>query len=114
MAAAIGREVIAMLQTGEFQRRAETLGDRLAAGLGELVGKGVDEVRTRGLWAGLDVSPDLMTGRHVCEQLLGHGVLAKEAHGQTVRLAPPLVASEEDIDLLITALRSVCSARSAT
>jgi ornithine--oxo-acid transaminase len=49
------------------------------------------------------------TGRHVCEQLLEHGVLAKEAHGQTVRLAPPLVASEEDIDLLIAALCSVCS-----
>ena len=33
LAAAIGREVIAMLQTGEFQKRAETLGDWLAAGL---------------------------------------------------------------------------------
>jgi ornithine--oxo-acid transaminase len=109
IAAAIGREVIAMLQTGEFQSRAKILGDRLAAGLGELVGKGVDEVRTRGLWAGLDISPDVTTGRHVCEQLLEHGVLAKEAHGQTVRLAPPLVASEEDIDLLIAALCSVCS-----
>ncbi len=57
LAAAIGREVIAMLQTGEFQKRAETLGDRLAAGLGELVGHGVDKVRARGLWAGVDISP---------------------------------------------------------
>ena len=101
LAAAIGREVIAMLQTGEFQKRAETLGDRLAAGLGELVGNGIDAVRARGLWAGVDISPELSTGRHACEQLLEHGILAKEAHGQTVRLAPPLVASEEDIDLLI-------------
>src|SRR3954451_15057687 len=38
LAAAIGREVVAMLQTGEFQQRAQTLGDRLASGLGELVG----------------------------------------------------------------------------
>lgn len=109
LAAAIGREVIAMLHTGDFQKRAETLGDRLAAGLGELVGQGVDEVRARGLWAGVDISPELSTGRHVCEQLLGHGILAKEAHGQTVRLAPPLVASEEDIDLLVTAFRAICS-----
>jgi ornithine--oxo-acid transaminase len=44
----------------------------------------------------------------VCEQLLEHGVLAKEAHGQTVRLAPPLVASEQDIDLLVGAFKAVC------
>jgi ornithine--oxo-acid transaminase len=110
LAAAIGREVVAMLQTGEFQKRAETLGDRLASGLEELVGDGIDEVRSRGLWAGVDISPELTTGRHVCEQLLDQGVLAKEAHGQTVRLAPPLVATEEDIDLLVDAFRRICSA----
>jgi ornithine--oxo-acid transaminase len=109
LAAAIGREVVAMLQTGEFQERARTLGDRLAAGLGGLVGQGLDEVRNRGLWAGVDVSPELATGRQVCEQLLEHGVLAKEAHGQTVRLAPPLVASEEDIDLVVAAFGEICS-----
>jgi len=109
LAAAIGREVIAMLQTGELQKRAETLGNRLAAGLGELVGQGVDAVRARGLWAGVDISPELSTGRHVSEELLDHGILAKEAHGQTVRLAPPLVASEEDIDLLVTAFHAICS-----
>ena len=109
LAAAIGREVIAMLNTGEFQQRAETLGDKLAAGLGELVGQGVDAVRSRGLWAGIDISPELSTGRHVCEQLLEHGILAKEAHGQTLRLAPPLVASEEDIELLVTTLRTICT-----
>ena len=109
LAAAIGREVIAMLQTGEFQTRAETLGDRLAAGLGELVGHGVDKVRARGLWAGVDISPELSTGRHACEQLLEHGILAKEAHGQTLRLAPPLVASEDDIDLVVAAFRTICS-----
>ena len=88
LAAAIGREVVAMLQTGEFQQRAQDLGARLDAGLSALIGQGLDEVRTRGLWAGVDVSPSLTTGRHVCEQLLDHGILAKEAHGQTVRLAP--------------------------
>ena len=109
LAAAIGHEVVDMLRTGEFQQRAQTLGARLAAGLRDLVGHGVDEVRTRGLWAGVDVSPELSTGRHVCEQLLDHGILAKEAHGQTVRLAPPLVASEDDIDLLVGAFRDVCA-----
>jgi ornithine--oxo-acid transaminase len=110
LAAAIGREVVALLGTGEYQERARVLGDRLAAGLAGLVGHGVDAVRSRGLWAGVDISPDLSTGRRVCEDLLEHGVLAKEAHGQTVRLAPPLVASEDDIDLLVDAFGRVCSA----
>jgi ornithine--oxo-acid transaminase len=109
LAAAIGREVVAMLGTGELQERAGVLGDRLADGLGRLVGQGIERVRARGLWAGVDVTPELSTGRRVCEQLLDLGVLAKETHGQTVRLAPPLVASEEDIDLLVEAFRTICA-----
>ena len=70
-----------MLQTGEFQKRAETLGDRLAAGLGELVGHGGQGgPRTLG---GRRHQPRAETGRHACEQLLERGILAKEAHGQT-------------------------------
>jgi ornithine--oxo-acid transaminase len=102
-AAAIGHEVVRMLQTGEFQARAEKLGAHLLAGLEPLVGNGLEAVRVRGLWAGIDIDPELATGRDVTESLLDDGILAKEAHGQTVRLAPPLVATEEDLDLLIAA-----------
>jgi ornithine--oxo-acid transaminase len=107
MAAAIGREVVEMLATGEFQARARSLGERLERGLAPLVGSGLVAVRVRGLWAGVDVDPALMTGREVCEALLERGVLAKDAHGSTVRFAPPIVAGEDDIDLLVDALRSV-------
>ncbi len=111
LAAAIGREVVAMLATGDFQDRASDLGDRLAAGLQGLVGKGVVAVRTRGLWAGVDVDPDLMSGREVCEGLMQQGLLAKDTHASTVRFAPPLVASESDIDLIVSALGEVLSDR---
>ena len=107
LAAAIGREVVAMLQTGEYQERAVKLGARLDEGLAPLVGQGFDAVRIRGLWCGIDVTLGVATGRQVTEALLSHGVLAKEAHGQTVRLAPPLVATEEDIDTLVEAFRVV-------
>ena len=107
LAAAIGQEVVAMLQTGEFQEAAVRLGARLDAGLAPLVGNGFDAVRIRGLWCGIDVTDGVATGREVTEALLAHGVLAKEAHGQTVRLAPPLVASEDDIDLLVAAFKAV-------
>jgi ornithine--oxo-acid transaminase len=107
LAAAIGHEVVQMLSTGEFQERSTQLGARLDAGLRELLGSGVETVRSRGLWAGIDIEPALRTGRGFCEGLMEHGVLAKEAHGQTVRLAPPLVASEDDIDLLVDAFGKV-------
>lgn len=101
LAAAIGREVVDMLSTGEFQQGSADLGARLDAGLRSSLGTGIEQIRSRGLWTGMDIDPTLMTGREFCESLLKHGILAKEAHGQTVRLAPPLVASEDDIDLLI-------------
>jgi ornithine--oxo-acid transaminase len=113
LAAAIGREVIAMLQTGEFQERARVLGARLEEGLRGLVGDGVVGVRVRGLWAGVDVDPSLLSGRQLCEGLLERGVLAKDTHGSTIRLAPPLVSTEDDIDLLLQALRdTLVAARS--
>ncbi|WP_418057279.1 ornithine--oxo-acid transaminase [Pimelobacter simplex] len=107
LAAAIGHEVVQLLATGEFQERAQVLGARLEAGLRELIGSGLVAVRVRGLWAGVDVDPSLLTGRQVCEGLMGHGILAKDTHGSTVRFAPPLVATESDIDLLVTTLRTV-------
>jgi ornithine--oxo-acid transaminase len=102
--------VIAMLKTGEFQERAAKLGEQLYDGLAGLVGHGIDAVRARGLWAGIDIAADKMTGREFTEALLGQGILAKEAHGQTVRLAPPIVASESDIDLLVSSFREVITA----
>ncbi len=105
LAAAIGREVVAMLRTGEFQERAARLGQVMERGLGELVGHGVLEVRCRGLWAGVDVDPALLSGRQLCEALLQRGVLTRETHGSTIRLAPPLVATESDIEHLVDALQ---------
>jgi ornithine--oxo-acid transaminase len=107
LAAAIGHEVVQMLDTGEFQQRSTELGARLDSGLRRLQGQGIETVRSRGLWAGVDIDPTLMTGREVCERLLHEGILAKEAHGQTVRLAPPLVATEDDVDLLVDAFDKV-------
>lgn len=106
-AAAVGREVVRLLQTGEFQERAARLGERLERGLAPLVGKGLVEVRVRGLWAGLDIDPTIMSGREMSVALLGRGLLAKDTHGSTIRLAPPIVASEDDVDLIVSSVREI-------
>ncbi|WP_435080911.1 ornithine--oxo-acid transaminase [Clavibacter michiganensis] len=97
LAAAVGHAVVDMLATGEPQERARRLGAVLHARLADLVGHGVLEVRGRGLWAGIDIDPTLATGRAVCERLAERGVLAKDTHGSTIRLAPPIVVEEEDL-----------------
>lgn len=97
LACAVGRTVVDMLATGEPQARAAELGVVLRERLEAMVGHGVLAVRTRGLWAGVDIDPEVGTGRAVCEQLMARGVLAKDTHGSTIRLAPPLVVSEEDL-----------------
>ncbi len=104
LACAIGTEVCAMLQTGEFQAAARERGAQLAAGLEPLLGAGLTAYRQRGLWAGLDLDPTVGTGRELCERLVAHGILAKDTHGSTIRLAPPLVATSEDIELLLDAV----------
>ena len=106
---AVGVAVVALLRTGEFQQRAEIRGAQLAAGLAGLVGRGIEAVRSRGLWAGVDVDPELGSGRAVCEALLRRGVLAKDTHGSTIRLAPPLVVSADDVDLAVDAMSGALS-----
>ena len=107
LACAVGTEVVRLLGTGEYQRRSAMLGERLHAGLAGLVGKGLVAVRGRGLWAGMDIAPALMTGREACERLAARGVLAKDTHGSTIRLAPPLVVSEDDLDHALAQLAAI-------
>ncbi|MEU6679318.1 ornithine--oxo-acid transaminase [Streptomyces sp. NPDC046925] len=108
LACAVGLEVVAMLSSGEYQQRATELGEHLHAELGLLTGTGaVTQVRGRGLWAGVDIEPSYGTGREISEKLMGLGVLVKDTHGSTIRIAPPLVISKEDLDWGLDQLRSV-------
>jgi ornithine--oxo-acid transaminase len=109
LACAVAIEVVEMLRTGEFQARAAGLGVLMRQRLDALVGQGVVGVRTRGLWAGVDIDPGVGTGRMVCEALMARGVLAKDTHGSTIRLAPPLVISAEDLEWGLDQLAAVVS-----
>jgi ornithine--oxo-acid transaminase len=97
LAAAIGREVVALLQPGDLQARASRLGE---AALERLAGArlpGVRAVRGRGLWWAVDLEPGRATGRDLAVELAHRGLLAKETHGTTVRFAPPLTIGDDDL-----------------
>ncbi|MFH9864060.1 ornithine--oxo-acid transaminase [Streptomyces sp. NPDC017202] len=110
LAAAVGTAVVSLLETGEFQARAAELGNVLRDGLAALVGRGVVGFRARGLWAGVDVDPAIGTGREIGERLLARGVLAKDTHGSTIRLAPPLTITEEELRMALGTLEGVLGA----
>jgi len=98
LACALGLAVVRLLETGEYQERAARLGEQLRERLDHMIGRGVIAVRSRGLWAGVDIDPRLGNGREVCEALARRHVLAKDTHGSTIRIAPPLVISESQLD----------------
>ena len=96
LACAVGRAVIKLLDSGALQQQAERLGAIMAMRLGELPESKVAAVRVRGLWAGIDLVD--RSGRDLCHGLLRRGVLAKDTHGSTIRLAPPLITDESDLE----------------
>lgn len=97
LAAAVGTEAVRLLETGEYQERSRVMGEELRDLVEPLIGEGLTAVRTAGLWAGLDVAPESGTAREVCMRLLERGVLAKDTHGATIRIAPPLTVSRDDL-----------------
>jgi len=110
LAAAVGLRVVEMLASGEFQERARALGEHLATALDALVGRGVTAVRVAGLWAGVDIDPAVGTGREIAEKMLARGVLVKDTHGQTIRIAPPLTIRGTELDWAVEQLRRVLGA----
>jgi ornithine--oxo-acid transaminase len=110
VACAVGRAVVGLLETGEFQTRSLELGRYLHGRLDELVGRGIATVRGRGLWAGVDIDPSAKTGREVSMALRDRGVLCKETHERTLRIAPPLVITKDEIDHAVTALAEALDA----
>ncbi|KQH75418.1 ornithine--oxo-acid aminotransferase [Mycobacterium gordonae] len=101
LAAAIGTTVVGMLARGEFQARSADLGAHLHEGLGALIGHGVTAVRGFGLWAGVDIDPELGTGKQISLRLAERGVLVKDTHDWTLRFAPPLVITAAEIEWVV-------------
>ena len=115
LACAVGLEVLDILRSGEYQRRSADLGASLIARLRAEVPSHVVDVRGRGLWVGIQMREGSTKARTYCERLMEAGVLAKDTHETTIRLAPPLSISSEDLawgaDRLLETLASPDLAR---
>jgi len=109
LACAIGLAVLELASTGEYQERSRALGEHLHARLTAEAPETVAQVRGVGLWAGIVLKEEAGPARDYSERLLRRGVIAKETHVTTLRLAPPLCISEADLDTAIDAVIAVLS-----
>lgn len=98
LALAIAREVVALLRTGEYQERSTRLGAHMLARLQAEAPPVVQEVRGIGLWAGVEVVPEAAPVRPAALRALADGVIVKDTHATTLRLAPPLMIDQADLD----------------
>jgi ornithine--oxo-acid transaminase len=107
LACAIAIAVLDLLRDGWLQRNAAELGDRFAASLRAADHPAVTAIRQRGLWIGVDIGPGGATAREACMELLTTGVLAKETQTRTIRFAPPLTTSADELEWVLERVNRV-------
>ena len=94
LACAVARAALKVLAEEGMVENAARVGGHLQAGLADLRAASVKEVRGRGLMIAVELHADAGGARRVCEALQARGLLAKETHDHTIRIAPPLILTE--------------------
>jgi ornithine--oxo-acid transaminase len=106
LAAAVGREAIALLREENLAERSRVLGDLLLRELRAVNHPAIIDVRGKGLWAGVELDAGMIKARDLCLAMMRRGVLARETHESVLRLAPPLVIAEGDLMEAVGAFRA--------
>jgi ornithine--oxo-acid transaminase len=107
LACAVAEAALDVLVDEELVARSARLGERFLARLRAIESPWIAEVRGAGLWAGIELLPEAGGARRFCEELRARGILAKETHVHTIRLAPPLVIAEQDLERALDAFAEV-------
>ncbi len=107
LACAVARAALKVLVEEGMIENAARVGDRLRADLAGIASSKVREVRGRGLMIAIELHADLGGARPVCEALQARGLLAKETHDHTIRIAPPLILTQDQADWIAEQFRAV-------
>jgi len=98
LACAIARAAMRVLVEEGMIENAARQGARFLEGLQDIRANTIREVRGRGLMLAVELHPEAGRARHYCEALQGKGILAKDTHEHTIRIAPPLVITSDQVD----------------
>ena len=106
LACAVARASLAVIVDEQLPARSFELGAYLLTRLRSMQSGIVKEIRGRGLWIGIELD---RPARPYCERLMEAGVLCKETHDTVIRLAPPLIITQEELDWALERLTAVLS-----
>jgi ornithine--oxo-acid transaminase len=107
LACAVAREALKVIVDEDLCQRSTELGEYLKSRLQAIGSPHVRLYRGKGLFAGIVLKPEAGGARRFCEALKERGVLAKDTHGNVIRLAPPLVITQEELDWMVERLEDV-------
>lgn len=110
LACAVARVALKVLVDEGMIDNSAVLGDYFVERLRAIQSPQVKEIRGKGLWIGLELKPEAGGARRFCEALKERGLLCKETHVHTIRFAPPLVITREEIDWAMQHIEAVLTA----
>ncbi len=109
LACAVARTALKVLAEENLVENAAKMGDYFLDGLRQIGNPQIKEIRGRGLMIAVEFDPAAGGARQYCEKLQDRGILCKETHDHTIRFAPPLVITKEDIDWALEKISAVFS-----
>jgi ornithine--oxo-acid transaminase len=98
LACAVARAALRVLVEEGMIENAAVQGARFLDGLNNIRTNTIREIRGRGLMMAVELHPEAGAARQYCEALQKKGILAKDTHGHTIRIAPPLVITSDQVD----------------
>jgi ornithine--oxo-acid transaminase len=107
LACAVARESLKVIREEKLVENAAERGRYLVERLGKLRSRKIKEVRGRGLLIGIELEPEAGGARRYCEELMKEGLLCKETHENVIRLAPPLIIRDKDINWALKRIKTV-------
>ena len=109
LAAAIAKRSLELLEEENLIENSRVMGDFFKESLIDMNSPVIKEVRGKGLWLGVEIDPNLISGKELSEIFLKEGILCKETHETTIRFAPPLVIKKEEIEWALEIIKKVFS-----
>ena len=107
LAAAIAKRSLELLEEDGLIENSKLMGDYFKESLLNMNSKIIKEIRGKGLWLGVEIDPELISGKDLSKMCLEHGILCKETHETTIRFAPPLVITKEELDWGLDKIKEV-------
>ena len=107
LACAIARAALRVLTEEDMIGNSARMGERFQQGLTGIRSNIIKDVRGRGLMLAVELDPAAGGARKYCEALKERGILAKDTHGHTIRIAPPLVITPEQVDWAVEQFETV-------